>query len=524
MSAALTLGANSPTDPNAGYSREEEASQGNAVEVTVDTHEIYLRGQKDINFFAALALPDVSREALPAFYLLIWQLLTQRDPKNIGRVLRFALGLPRGHAKTTFIKILISWLIVYDKVSFVLIVCANEGLAENLMADVSNILASPNMEQVYGSWNGVLATDRQDMKKAWYHNRSVILVAKGAQSALRGINIDNRRPDIIFCDDAQTRENDKSEAERKNLLEWLTQTLFKAIATGGDRLIIYVGNMYSEECILNRFHNNPRWVSLITGAILADGTPLWPALFSLEDLMESFEHDEALGLAEQWFAEVMNDPVAASNTLLPNLLPGMPEGIDEDFADPDGAYLTIDPAGFKRNSDDNVVSLHYVIDGVDIVWDRIVGRDIVDPEQLVLKSLSLAMEHGASLIGVEDTGFQSTLQFWFNKYMSEAGIRGIDIVPLAPAGRTKLSRILAYIQELYARTCAQHPRARPAFVYQATKYKVGKANNKDDLMDADAYAIDVKNHYWPLVRNNRRQALGAPSIADAGVVDNNTPF
>ena len=494
------------------------------LELTIDSNEAYARGQQDINFFAGLALPDVSTEALPSFYILIWQLLTQREDKDIGRIIRFALGLPRGHAKTTFIKILIAWLIVYDKVNFVLIVCATESLAENLMSDVNSILSSPNMEQVYGSWQSVLGIDRKDLKKAWYHNRAVVMAAKGAQSALRGINIENRRPDLIFCDDAQTKENDKSDVERASLMDWLVATLFKAIATKGNRLIIYVGNMYSEDCILNQLHNNPRWISLITGAILADGQPLWPALFSIEDLMESFEHDEALGKADLWFAEVMNDPVAASTTLLPRLLPAMPDDIPEDLTDPDGAYLTIDPAGFKDASDDNVISLHYVMDGKDIVWDRIFGSDITDPEQLVIKALSMAMEHGASLIGIEDAGYQSTLQFWFLKYMRDLHITGINIVPLPPKGRSKESRIRLYIEDLYAQNSYQHPRARPLFVFYATKYKVGKKKNKDDLLDADAYGLDVRNDYWHLVKNNRRMSLEQVAASKVTVVSGNTPF
>ena len=115
-------------------------------EVNVSTTSAYERGAIDINFFAALAMPDVCVEELPQYYIMIWQLLTQRKQVDIGRIIRFALGLPRGHAKTTFIKILIAWLIVYDKVSFVLIVCASESLAENLLSDVNDILMSSNIE------------------------------------------------------------------------------------------------------------------------------------------------------------------------------------------------------------------------------------------------------------------------------------------------------------------------------------------------------------------------------------------
>ena len=491
------------------------------VEITTEVEQAYLRGYQDINFFAGLALPDVSVSALPDFYILIWQMLAAaRDEKAVGKILRFALGLPRSHAKTTFIKILICWLIVYDKVSFVLIVCASEPLAENLLADISFILGSPNMEAVYGAWASCCYKDAAELKRARYHDKDVILAAKGAQSSLRGINIANRRPDLIFCDDMQTRENDESNAERVKLINWFTATLIKCIAPHGDRLIIYVGNMYSEDCLLNLLQNNPKWTSLITGAILDNGQPLWPALFTLEDLKDSFEHDEALGLADLWFAEIMNDPRAAKRTLLPETLPMLPW--DESEIIPDGVFITIDPAGFKKLSDDNVISVHYVFDGKGIVWERMVGGEITDPEQLVLNALRLAVVHNASLIGIEDVGYQSTLQFWFNKYLTAAGLTGINIVPLKPKNRSKESRIRLFIEDMYAGNYFQSSAARPAFVFQAMKYKLGKSDNKDDILDCDAYALDVRNEYWHLVSVNRMM-LGVDT-SQVGVVANNTPF
>lgn len=102
------------------------------IDAEFNVEQVRQRGEVDINFFAGLCLPDICTSPLPNFYVLIWQLLANRKVEDMGRILRFALGLPRSHAKTTFIKILICWLIVYDKVKFILIVCASEPLAENL--------------------------------------------------------------------------------------------------------------------------------------------------------------------------------------------------------------------------------------------------------------------------------------------------------------------------------------------------------------------------------------------------------
>lgn len=485
------------------------------ADINADATEAYERGKTDINFFAALLLPTVMLSALPAFYVGVFQILITRDKKQIGKILRFALGLPRGHAKTTFIKVIICYLIVYDLISFAVVVCANDDLAEALIQDISDALGSENAEAIYGKWESQLSTDSKGEKKALYHGRAVILKAKGAGSALRGINIKHKRPDLIFFDDAQTKECDDSPTERVKFRRWLVAT-FKIIAPRGDRLIIYVGNMYSEECILFQLKNNPSWVSLVTGAILENGEPLWPELHSLEELMESYFHDEALGEADVWFAEVMNDPISRATSLLHGMLPTSNFNTEEL---PDGVFITIDPAGFKDVSDDNVIVVHYVHDGKGHVAE--IDSGIKDPEQLIIRSLQLAIHHGASLIGVEDVAYQQTLLFWFTKYLNEYKVKGIEIVPLKPAGRSKESRIRLFIAEVYAGNYSLLEVVKALFVWQAMKYKIGAKKNKDDVLDACAYGLDVRNDYWHLVKNLKTRSQW---LIPAGVVANNTPF
>lgn len=472
---------------------------GTTNEYNVQLVEAYERGKIDINFFAALCMPEVCLFSLPPFYVAVWQLLSSRDIQSIGKLLRFALGLPRGHAKTTFIKILISWLIVYDKASFILIVCSNSDLAEKLLADIHDILSSPNIVQVFGNWTEALAIDSADTKKAAYHGRSVSLVARGWSAGVRGINLQNQRPDIIFCDDVQTKKNDDSETERKTLLQELVGTIFKAIAPRGNRLIIYVGNMYSKECILNKFKNSPSWISMVTGAILSNGTPLWPELFSLEELMESYYHDEALGLAAIWFAEVMNDPQGSTLSLLPNPLP---DSDVTEIIDHDGAFITIDPAGFRRASDDNVIAVHLKYNNKSYVVETVKG--ILDPKELISECFRLCFKWDVSLIGVEAVAYQQTLCFWIQHFLKEIHISHITVVELSPHGRSKESRIRQYIQELYREECyILDPTTRRDYVWQASVYKIGKSDNKDDLLDAIAYGLDIRNEFWHLIKPPR---------------------
>lgn len=491
----------------------------NTSEVVLSIEEIYTRGRKDISFFASLCIPEVCVYELPVFYLGCFQLLMQRNPGQIGKLLRFALGLPRGHAKTTFIKVLICWMIVYDEAQFILIVCANADLAQLLLADIHDILSSDNITAVYGDWLGGLSINSADTKKSRYHNKAVSIVARGWEGGIRGINLKHARPDVIFCDDVQTKKNSESLTDSANLLSTLVGTIFKAVSPRGNRIIIYVGNMYSDNCVLGKLKKNPYWISLVTGAILEDGQPLWPELFSLEDLMEGYYHDESLGMSHVWFAEVMNDPTSTAQNIFPH---GLPDSPFEEFqlSNPDGAFITIDPAGFRKNSDDNVICVHLKLGERSAIVET--AKGIMDPEQLILKALALAVKWRCSLIGVEDTGYQMTLGFWLMKYIAQFQMHGLAVVPLKPHGRSKESRIRLFIAELYNESYYLHdPQTRRDFTWQASTYKLGKSDNKDDLLDACAYGLDVRNEYWHMIS---LLDFGLTIDGECKVLTNNTPF
>lgn len=491
------------------------------LQISVDRNAAYQRGKTDFNFFAALMLPEVSRYAWPLMYIAMWRLITTRSPELMGEVLRFALGLPRGFAKTTFVKLLICWLIVYDKTKYLLIVAASEPLASNILEDVNEMLQGANAEAVYGKWSP--STDNAREKVTVYHGRKVILYALGALSSVRGVNKDNTRPDFILCDDVQTKENDASEAERTRLKAWLVMTLFKCLPHHGDRVIAYLGNMYSQDCMLYLFSQMSDWISLIAGALLEDGTSIWPELQTAPQIIDSFFHDEAMGLGADWFAEIMNDPTSSEKRLVPDTLPPITR-FNPEYGEPyvSGAYITIDPAGYRKNSDDNVIVVHKVIDGVPGIAAMDGGN--LNPKKLIERTLEMALEHQVTLIGVESVAYQQTLCFWLEYFLAEANLTNvITVVELKPHGRHKEARIREFVQDWlsgdYTFYCET---ARNLFIWYARKYKVGETDNRDDYLDAPAYGLDMRREYKHLI--GVAQAAAARAALPAEVVQYNTEY
>lgn len=489
------------------------------LQIEVHDHQAKERARIDFNFFAGLCLPaHIMRLRFPEYYVAIWTLLIsaidEGDKKRTQKILQYAIGLPRGFIKTTFLKVLVCYLVAHDKFEFFLIICATEPHAESFLSDLQSMLQSENMEALYGAWDP--AVDNSDTKKGVYNRHLLIIKARGAGSAVRGMNEGNRRPQFILCDDMQTKENDESDTDREHLLTWFVGTLLKSV----DQFFavaVYVGNMYSDHCILFKLKNDPYWISLITGAILEDGSSLWPELFTIEDLYESFKRDESIGKADIWFAEIMNDPIESLNSLLSN--GPLPVQIINFIPSPDAAFITVDPAGFRKNSDDNVITAHYLFDQDNYIAEMDGG--IWTPQQTVINTIVMAVRHEAALIAVEEVAYQQALLFWIEHFLNEEKIEGIQVVPLKRGtGKSKEQHIRLFIAELYAKT-TKFLRAsdRAKFTFQATAYRTGKSNNKDDWMDSPSMGITVRNLYSHLLSVRRSTQIKA-----VGVRGNNTPF
>lgn len=491
--------------------------------------QAFLRGFDDLQFYARIMLAEVMVYDLPREYISIWLMLVNaHSSKERQKVLRFALALPRGFAKTTFIKVLVCWLICYDKVAFALIVCATENLAHNFVADVNDMLSAPNSERIYGNWNTNLAIDSKELKKCNYRRRIIIIAAIGSGTSVRGINIAHGRPDLVICDDMQTKENADSDTESVRLLEWFIGTLLKAVSPFF-AMCIYIGNMYVKNCILLKLKENKYWISLVTGCILADGTSLWEELHPIESLYESYKHDEAVGMAHIWFAEMMNDPIMNRVTLLPDgKLPTPP--YEKEELVPDAGFLIIDPAGFKKASDDNVITAFLVQGGVPFMVALEAGN--FNPLELIHKAVALCHLLSIQIIFIEAVAYQTTLRFWFEQELKRAGLlEHFTFIEVAPKNRAKEGRIRVSIQQLTGVKTEDNSikptwyivdqEARQRYVFQALSYKIGKPNNKDDILDAAAYLEDVRSDHWDLVHSIR---LNAPTQALASVVPNNTPF
>lgn len=174
--------------------------------------------------------------------------LLKRPPSP--RMIRFVLKLqdkilhgglkhvrwPRGKGKSTWVKIAILWAALYGHKSFMVVVEKVKGMAFVVVDEIwKRIYLSPRISADFPefavpmrdvemapqrmrvqTYLGAPTYMKQDISKFHYYKlptmkgmpwTGAMIAYRGADQALRGINIDSTRPDFFFIDDPQTDED-----------------------------------------------------------------------------------------------------------------------------------------------------------------------------------------------------------------------------------------------------------------------------------------------------------------------------
>lgn len=472
----------------------DEAFMSAPEEARVSLDTAMKRAQRDFNFLAALAMPLVFKYLWPGVYLAAFALIVDKLAlyRDFSKI---AFGFPRGFAKTTFVKLVILWIILFTRRSYILIIGSNEDKAVEILSDVTDMLSESNIIKIFGNWKFACEEDNKKQSKFSFRGRDIILKAIGRGGSVRGVVSKHRRPDVMIFDDIQEREDADSEIEFRKLKSWFFGTALKAASPEGC-LYLFLANMYPTPfSMLGHLRKLKSWTKFITGCITVEGKSLWEELQPLKQLMAEYAGDVEAGEAATFLSEKMNDENATASRYF-----------DSDkillFHDwksvaPQGKFILIDPAGRKKTSDDNVIGYFEVIDGTPMYCEISHGK--FSPKQVIQEALKLGWKHNCRLICAEDTAYQETLLFWFQDYCEERGIEGFFFRPVSRRGVSKNADILNSFKSLMQGEWGMTPDVRDVYVKQAVQFDPLTTKNIDDVIDVPCHVQFVLSEYPGLI-------------------------
>jgi hypothetical protein len=504
-----------------GYSRNEEDLQS----VLVDPQKSIEKAEESLNFLAALCFSEHMKYLFPDMFLVVWELLKSKI--HLFRDFsKLAIGIPRGFAKTTLIKLWIVYCILFTKKSFVLIVSYNEDHPESIISDVCTMLSAPNVKALFGDWQTNQEIDQQALKVFRFRGREIILKAVGAKGGIRGVNYKNRRPDIIIFEDYQKKAESEDEQLSLKLYKDMIGTVMKANSPFGC-LYIYVANMYpTPGSILKKLKENPDWISLILGAIITNEETgevesLWEELQPLEQLLEEYASDLRAGCPEVFLAEKLNDETAGIKAGIDiTKIPRFPYDDDEQ---PQGRAVIIDPSLDNPTSDYNGIGLVGLYDGIPTLEKVKLKR--YTPLQLIKKALIMAYKARCKLIVVENVAYQASLLFWFSKICEDNGIEGFIFMPLnVQTGKSKNAKIMSGLKELEKKEVFTKDDVRPLLINEIIKFNPLKKNNQDTCLDLLCFCKKVVEQYSELMLMEDELKLQINENAAPRTVEENCLF
>ncbi len=241
---------------------------------------------------------------------------------------------PRGKGKSSWLKIAAIWSSVTGLRRFVLFVAATRAMADIATAEIwryctedalfaadfpefavplADVGMTPQRArlQTYGGVLTHIADNARFSYKRFaaldgYPHTGGIVAARGADQAIRGLNIDSRRPDFVFVDDPQT-DDDAASAKRVEKIEARIQGAIQGLGESSETIAAVMATTPIEPGdVSERFADADRhgeWLTTTEGLVAKWGPKEWVSKYIEELRRDNAAHDVTLARSRAWYAE-----------------------------------------------------------------------------------------------------------------------------------------------------------------------------------------------------------------------------
>lgn len=260
-----------------------------------------LKDKKHLDIFGRFFFPRIiqGQEEPPQCHLDLIQEINNRQDS--------AIIFPRGHSKSTWIKIDTIHDVVYSLEPVILYISATITDASFHFESIKSELE--NNDLLISIYGFLIPHDYVQGKK-WTNKHfettnGVNVVARGAGKG-RGVNIKNQRPTKIIIDDAEEDKQVKSPDRRQQLHDWI----YNVIIPSKDQkrgFIKMIGTVLHPYCEVLKFYNQHGG---IFRKALEDDKPIWPAMFSKEKLDKLKNDMGSRGFSQEYLNNPVNEDTA----------------------------------------------------------------------------------------------------------------------------------------------------------------------------------------------------------------------
>jgi len=449
-------------------------------------------------FFLAKCYPDLTLD-IPDFHGELLEAMA--DPK----IPYLVCVCPRGFSKTMIARATAAKALMTGQSPFVVVINRNIKDATNSTREIWSIMNTPFFQQVYGRIEPVIERDGLGEYEFRQNGQYKVLLARGRDSALQGMNVHNMRPNLIICDDIEQAKDKNEDLKYEDTKAWFFETMLFLMDEQNKRCI-YIGNMNKKQSLIAELPTLSDWHSIVLSAIKKDGTALWEARFPLSKLLAEFRQYCEIGMKKEWLAQKMSRVDDETGGIIGADEIEFHSGLYPD--DIEYGCITIDPAiSDSSRADESVICVH---GWANRAWNLVACRHGVgmDPIKLLSTAISMALQFRIRLVCIEAVAYQKALIPLMDRELATRGLTGDIIVKPIASRSSKASRIDAWVSMLRNHTY-RLARTDWAILDQLNTYVVNSKNCHDDRIDCCAMITMAAQSY----RHLMRKSVGDPRLA-----------
>lgn len=420
--------------------------------INLTPHEAMIAGAANSIVYSQFFFPSTTHQDTPYYHPQLWNLF-EGNRFSHARIFR-------GGAKTTLARLVVSKRIAYGIGRTILFVSKSEDHAiESVRWLKAQVEWNPVWAQTFGLTPGekwtesfieIRQTLRDELTGADKISR-VYVKALGIMGSIRGINIEDRRPDTIVADDIVDAENSQTKDQREKINDLFLSDLKDSLVPASEdptAMMTLLQTPFHEDDCSGICMKSDLFACLCVG-ILTDeddskAESSWPARWSKEEILKEKTDAIKLNKLSVWLREKMCKIVSKETaefkeewlkywTVLP------PAAVFIGAIDP--APILSDAArASNAQTDLQAIMVAAYYRGLKFIVEYKTARD-QDPEAVSRELDRLGRKYHIRRWGVEGVAYQRTLKWYLEREMQAGRLKHIHIVEI-PAPKGKHERIV----------------------------------------------------------------------------------
>lgn len=176
-------------------------------------------------FFSQSFFPKAARQTSPDFHYSLFE----KMESLVKRLL--SVQVYRGGAKTTILRLFTAKRIAYAMAHTILYVGKSEGHAVRSVQWIRRAIEyNERYKNVFGLRKGAKWAGNE--AEIWHETADypIWILAAGIEGAIRGINVEDYRPDLIILDDVIADENASTDAQREKVSDLIMGAIKESLA------------------------------------------------------------------------------------------------------------------------------------------------------------------------------------------------------------------------------------------------------------------------------------------------------